>query len=116
MRAWLFTILHNFFISHVHRAKVRGIAVPIDVADEAAFGTGARQNDYMRSRDLMLDRLTMEQRTVLLLVAVEDLSHAEVARVVGVPIGTVMSRLSRARETLRCEKCVLPPSALRRVK
>jgi RNA polymerase sigma factor (sigma-70 family) len=118
MRAWLFTILHNLFISQVRRAKVRGIAVPIDVADEAVIVTNARQNDYMPSRDLMgaLDRLTIEQRTVLLLVAVEGLSYAEVARIVGVPIATVMARLSRARETLRREACVIPPSALRRVR
>ena len=72
----------------------------------------------MHGRDLVdaLDRLTMEQRTVLLLVAVEDLSYAEVARIVGAPIETVMLRLSRARETLRQEACVAPPPALRRVR
>jgi RNA polymerase sigma-70 factor (ECF subfamily) len=103
-RAWLFTILHNLLISQVHRPKVRGIAVPPD--------------DFMHSSDLMdaLDRLTIEQRTVLLLVAVEDLSYAEVARIVGVPIGTVMSCLSCAREALRREACMVPPSALRRVR
>ena len=118
MRAWLFTILHNLCISRVHRPKVRGIAVPIDVAGEAAFGTGTRRDDFMHSRDLMdaLDRLTIEQRTVLLLVAVEDLSYTEVARIVGVPIGTVMSRLSCAREALWREACAVSPSALRRVK
>ena len=118
MRAWLFTILHNLFIGRVRRAKVRGIAVPIDVADKAVFVKGASSDGDMHSCDLMgaLHRLTIEQRTVLLLVAVEDLSYAEVARIVGVPIGTVMSRLSRARETLQREACVAPPSALRRVK
>ena len=117
MRAWLFTILHNLFIDKVRRAKVRGIAVPVDVVDEAVLKP-PRQNDDMHRRDLVdtLDRLTLEQRTVLLLVAVEGLSYAEVARIVGAPIETVMSRLSRARETLRREACVVPPSALRRVR
>jgi RNA polymerase sigma-70 factor, ECF subfamily len=118
MRAWLFTILHNLFISQVHRPKVRSIAVPVDVPEEAAFGTASREDEFVQSRDLLdaLDRLELEQRTVLLLVVVEDLSYAEVARIVGVPIGTVMSRLSCAREALRREACVVSPAALRRVK
>jgi RNA polymerase sigma-70 factor (ECF subfamily) len=117
MRAWLFTILHNLFIDQVRRAKVRGIAVPIDVVDEAVLKPPG-QNDYVHSRDLVdaLDRLTIEQGTVLLLVTVGGLSYADVARIVGVPIETVMSRLSRARETLRREACAVPPSALRRVR
>jgi RNA polymerase sigma factor (sigma-70 family) len=117
MRTWLFTILHNLFISQAHRPKMRDITVPVDVADEAAFGKDPSGDDFMHSRDLMdaLERLTKEQRTVLLLVAVEDLSYAEVARIVGVPIGTVMARLSCAREALRREACVVSPSALRRV-
>jgi RNA polymerase sigma-70 factor, ECF subfamily len=118
MRAWLFTILHNLFISRTRRMKVRGTAVPIDCVDEAVFGKCPSQDDYMRGHDLMdaLDRLPKEQRTVLLLVAVEDLSYAEVAQVMGVPIGTVMSRLSRAREKLRREECAAPPPVLRRLK
>jgi RNA polymerase sigma factor (sigma-70 family) len=118
LRAWLFTILHNLFVSQVRRAKVRGTAVPIDAADEVVFDRCAKQDDYMHAHDLMraLRRLPEEQRSVLLLVAVEDLSYAEVARVMRVPIGTVMSRLSRAREKLRREECMAPPSALRRVK
>jgi RNA polymerase sigma factor (sigma-70 family) len=119
LRAWLFTILHNLFVSQVRRAKVRGTAVPIDAADEVVFDRRPRQDDYMHAHDLMraLHRLPEEQRSVLLLlVAVEDLSYAEVARVMRVPIGTVMSRLSRAREKLRREECMTQPLALRRVK
>jgi RNA polymerase sigma-70 factor (ECF subfamily) len=118
MRAWLFTILHNLFISQTRRTKVRGTTVPIDAVDEAVLGKCASQDDFMHGHDLMgaLDRLPKEQRTVLLLVAVEDLSYAEVAHVMGVPIGTVMSRLSRAREKLRREECVAPLSVFRRVK
>jgi RNA polymerase sigma-70 factor (ECF subfamily) len=118
LRAWLFTILHNLFVSPVRRAKVRGITVPIDSADEVVFGRRSRQDDYMHAHNLMraLHRLPEEQRSVLLLVAVEDLSYAEAARVMRVPISTVMSRLSRARERLRREACTTQPSALRRVK
>jgi RNA polymerase sigma factor (sigma-70 family) len=118
LRAWLFAILHNQFVSQVRRAKVWGTAVPIESADEAVLGKCVSQEDHVRVDDLMraLDRLPEEQRSVLLLVAVENLSYAEVARVIGVPISTVMSRLSRAREKLRREEREAPPSVLRRVK
>jgi len=53
--------------------------------------------------DRLLQRLPHEQREVLLLVGVEELSYQEVASALGVPVGTVMSRLSRARERLRAE-------------
>jgi RNA polymerase sigma-70 factor, ECF subfamily len=104
MRPWLFAIMHNLFISQARRARFRGHE-PLDRAGggEDAAVTGAPQEDALRWRDLMraLDRLPPEQRAVLLLVTVEDFSYAEVARVLGIPLGTTMSRLSRARERLR---------------
>ena len=71
----------------------------------------------MQARDLLraLNGLSEEQRSVLLLVTVEDLSYAQVAQVLGIPIGTVMSRLSRARERLR-QMTESEGPALRRVK
>ena len=103
LRAWLFAILHNLFISRMRQRKTRGPMERLDALPEGAAGAQARQDHHMESRDLMraLDELPIEQRTVLLLVALEDLSYADVARVTGVPVGTVMSRLSRAREKLR---------------
>ena len=64
---------------------------------------GADPETAMGARDVLagLDALPEEQRSVLLLVAVEDLSYAEAAKVLGVPLGTVMSRLSRARTRMR---------------
>jgi RNA polymerase sigma factor (sigma-70 family) len=61
------------------------------------------QENGLRRRDLVrsLNRLPVEQRTVVLLVSVGDLSYAEAASVLGIPIGTVMSRLSRGRAQLR---------------
>ena len=72
----------------------------------------------MQTHDLLraLDSLSEEQRSVLLLVTVEDLSYAQVAQVLGIPIGTVMSRLSRARERLRQMTETEGPPVLRRVK
>jgi RNA polymerase sigma-70 factor (ECF subfamily) len=67
------------------------------------LGVDGGQVSALEHRDLLraLSSLPEEQRSVLLLIGVEDLSYKEVARVLGVPIGTVMSRLSRGRERLR---------------
>jgi RNA polymerase sigma-70 factor (ECF subfamily) len=103
LRAWLFAILHNQFISRLRRQKVRGHVEPLDSLPDGAVAEHPRQDQHLESRDLIraLDALPVEQRTVLLLVALEDLSYAEVAQITGVPVGTVMSRLARAREKLR---------------
>ena len=76
-----------------------------------------RQSDFLEVRDLdvALARLPDEQREVLLLVALEQLSYEEAARALGIPIGTVMSRLSRARERLRRVMAGMPESAALRV-
>lgn len=102
-RTWLFTILHNLAVSRLRQAARRGWHVPIDDADEAATARPPTQEAGLRHGELLraLDTLPEEQRSVLLLVSVEDLSYAEAAKVLDVPIGTVMSRLSRARERLQ---------------
>ncbi len=103
IRPWLFTIMHNLFVSGLRRQKTRGATFPIDTVEEGHLGVGATQEDSLRWRDLQrcLDALPEEQRLVIMLVSVEDLSYAEVGQVLGIPIGTVMSRLSRGRERLR---------------
>jgi len=99
LRAWLFTVMHN-----VHVNKVRA-ARPTDTLDEDTPELAQRpaQGDALMVRDLdrSIALLPAEQRAVLLLVALEDMSYEEVARTLGIPMGTVMSRLSRAREKLR---------------
>lgn len=101
-RTWVFTILHNLAISRIRATVRRGPHVPIDDMDEATAATPPAQIHYLQHADLLaaLDKLPEEQRSVLLLVSVEDLSYAEAAKVLDVPLGTVMSRLSRARERL----------------
>ena len=102
VRSWLYTILHNRFLSEQHRAKRRGLHDSLnDQIDVPGIDGG--QDSALEHRDLIrgFSLLPEEQRSVLLLIAVEDLSYEEAARVLGVPIGTVMSRLSRARERLR---------------
>jgi len=96
LRAWLFTIMHNVFINQLRAAPPR--SVPLDELVDAGHTEDASIGiDLERG----LARLPDDQREVLLMVTVEDFSYAEVARVTGVPIGTVMSRLSRGRRRLR---------------
>jgi RNA polymerase sigma-70 factor (ECF subfamily) len=99
LRAWLFTVMHN-----VHVNKVRSARPTDPLEDEMPeLAQRAAQGDALVVRDLdrAIARLPAEQRTVLLLVTLEEMSYDQVARALGIPIGTVMSRLSRAREKLR---------------
>ena len=100
LRAWLLTMMHNVFVNQYHAAGALEFRAPEDLPDIPVRG---QQTDGIEMRDLQraLQRLSPEQREVLLLVTLEDLSYEETARVLGAPIGTVMSRLSRARERLR---------------
>jgi RNA polymerase sigma-70 factor, ECF subfamily len=104
-RPWLFTILHNVAVNQFRRSARRGKHIAIDEANEDDFGQDAVQEQKLMYQDVLdkLARLPEDQRAVLLLVAVEDLSYADTARVLDIPIGTVMSRLSRAREKLQQE-------------
>ncbi|MBC7453167.1 MAG: RNA polymerase sigma factor [Massilia sp.] len=100
MRAWLFSIMHN-----VHIDQVRRPSVPTESLSEEAVMPTAPGNPStgleLRDMETALRQLPDEQREILLLVALEDLSYDEVAHTLSIPIGTVMSRLSRAREKLR---------------
>jgi RNA polymerase sigma factor (sigma-70 family) len=101
-RAWVFTILHNLAMNRLRQQKQRGWHVMLEDADDAALARAATQEDALRYRDLQngLAALPEDQRSVLLLVSVEDLSYAQAAKVLAIPVGTVMSRLARAREKL----------------
>ena len=100
LRAWLFTIMHNIFVNQV-RSRMRYPHEPLD--EPAAEGLQYREPDWSQLRDIgsALARLPIEQREVVLLVGLEQFTYEEAARVLEVPIGTIMSRLSRARERLR---------------
>jgi RNA polymerase sigma-70 factor (ECF subfamily) len=99
LRAWLFTVMHNVHVNRVRATR------PADSLDDEMPELAQRppQGDALVVRDLerSIARLPAEQRAVLLLVTLEDMSYDEVARALEIPIGTVMSRLSRAREKLR---------------
>lgn len=114
LRAWLFSIMHNLRVDQLRRPGLN--ALPMD-DEELMVPTRATQSDHLEVVDLeaALARLAEEQRAVLLLVALEDMSYEEVAAALGIPIGTVMSRLARGRERLRLILEGRQPSAHLRV-
>jgi len=108
LRAWLFTIMHNLHVNQVASRIRAGRFDSLDDGDtpEAPareIAVRAQQSDRIELHDLwrQIDRLPAAQREILLLVAVEELRYEQAAAVLQIPIGTVMSRLSRARERLR---------------
>ncbi|WP_315765454.1 MULTISPECIES: sigma-70 family RNA polymerase sigma factor [unclassified Bradyrhizobium] len=105
VRSWLFTILHHLAIDRFRQTKTRGVHIALEETLEGEFGAAATQDQNLMYQDVLnkLANLPDDQRVVLLLVAVEDLSYAETAKVINIPVGTVMSRLSRARERLQRE-------------
>lgn len=100
MRSWLFSIMHNLHVDGLRRGRLD----MVDLDDEPPeLPVAAPQSDRLVMRDLgaALESLPPEQREVVLLVALEGMAYAEVAQTLDIPIGTVMSRLSRGRERLR---------------
>lgn len=104
-RRWLFTIMHHLFVDELRRVKRRGQTVDIETAAGANFATEPTQFDTLAAREVMqaLQAIAPDRRSALVLVAVEGLTYAEAATVLGVPAGTVMSRIARGREELRKE-------------
>ena len=98
LRQWLFTILHNIHVNQVKSAPPA--AQSLDMLSEGEHPSASSDPSVSLDLERALAKLPHDQREVLLMVAVEDFSYADVARVAGIPIGTVMSRLSRARRKL----------------
>ena len=112
LRSWLYTILTNLNRNRLRALARRPTMMPIDDNDAADLaGPEAGGRDIARALATLVD----DQRAALLLVVLEGLSYREVADVQGVPIGTVMSRLSRARTQIKDYLDGKRP-ALRRVK
>jgi RNA polymerase sigma factor (sigma-70 family) len=100
LRAWLFTLMHNIHANQWRAARLARNSVNIDEV-EAELQAPASSSDDALDLDRCLQRLPADQRTVLLLVSLEDMSYEDAAGVLEIPLGTVMSRLSRARSRLR---------------
>jgi RNA polymerase sigma-70 factor (ECF subfamily) len=121
LRAWLFTIMHNLYVNQL--ALVRREAGNVSLDTEGEFGAAwqvpvhGNQLDRIELMEIVghMSRLGAEQREVLLLAAVEELRYEEIGAVLSIPVGTVMSRLSRARDKLR-RMVAEPPTPLKIVK
>jgi RNA polymerase sigma-70 factor, ECF subfamily len=102
LRGWLFTILLNIVRSHTRSAKWRNQALPLDDLNCRATVPGSQEVSLtMRDLQRAFDQLAPSFREVIMIVAVEGLSYEEAAGIIGTPVGTVRSRLSRARSQLR---------------
>jgi RNA polymerase sigma-70 factor (ECF subfamily) len=123
LRAWMFTIMHNEYVNYVRR-ETKATLVPLDATvregvgrpgrghNARPFNTGVVRGSLhsapnqipvlgLRDMERALNKLPVEQRSVIMLVAVEGLAYEEVAVILDIPVGTVRSRLSRGRDRLR---------------
>jgi RNA polymerase sigma-70 factor (ECF subfamily) len=100
--AWCFRILKNAWIDMTRRTRIRGVSVDVHETPEAAVTAGTETMDRLMLDQVLtaMAELSEDHREVLTLVCLEDMSYAEAAEVIGVPKGTVMSRLARARAAL----------------
>lgn len=102
VQAWLFRILLNLWRDELRRRPRRAHLVPVDeLATEPGQPAGQESHLALREVHDAMGRLPDDQRAVLLLVALEGLSYDDAARALGIPRGTLMSRLARARGALR---------------
>jgi RNA polymerase sigma-70 factor (ECF subfamily) len=101
--SWMYRIAQNIWLDRVRANKVRGEVVDIEVAEAIPGSDGrlvAESELTLQAVAAALGRLPAEQRAVVALVCVEGASYKEAAEITGAPIGTVMSRLARARRAL----------------
>lgn len=103
MRAWLFSIMHNLYVNQMIRDSKRPDNQTLDAGVGQYVEHSAQADSMARMSDIErhLKCLPEQQRAVLLLVALEGMTYAETAKILDIKKGTVMSRLHRARETLR---------------
>ena len=117
MRPWLLSIMHNLHVDQRRKPAIPTVTMEDD--DLAAIPATAMYTERLIGHDLesALQMLAVEQREILLLVVLEEMTYEEVAATLNIPLGTVMSRLSRARERMRALVEGRPsPSTLRVVK
>ena len=102
LSGWLRRIVHNLYVDEIRRGRGKGTEQDItELADDLSLSVAAY--DGMAIRDFLkaIGELSMEHRQILLLVGLEEMNYREIAEELDIPMGTVMSRLARARERLR---------------
>jgi RNA polymerase sigma-70 factor (ECF subfamily) len=102
IRSWLFRMLYNIFLNTRHTRRRARLVIPLE-AVAPTMAESPKQEQYVACRDIAeaLDQLPEPQYAAIILIALEGLSYDEAAWILGVPVGTLRSRLSRGRETLR---------------
>lgn len=102
-RRWLFTIMHHLFIDQTRKTRRRAEVVVLGIDSNEALSTPAVQAETIASREILnaLQAIGADRRAAILMVAVEGFSYAEAAQILGIPAGTLMSRIARGREELR---------------
>ena len=99
---WLRRIVHNLFVDEIRRGRGKGTEQDItELADDLSLSVAAHDGAAMREFVSAMARLSVEHRQILLLAGLEEMNYREIAEELDIPIGTVMSRLARAREKLR---------------
>ena len=102
LAAWLFTLMHNQNVNTVRRAQREGTTVDVEQCSAILVAnTDPEASCKLHELDRAIARLPSEQRQVLLLVGLEGIAYDDAAGILGIPVGTVRSRLSRARDSLR---------------
>jgi RNA polymerase sigma-70 factor (ECF subfamily) len=101
LRAWLFTMMHNLYVNQLRRAANAPVTVAMTADDAVAVTAPPGAGLELAALHQAIGALPPDQREILLMVALEGLSYRQVADILGIPEGTVMSRLSRTRHKLR---------------
>ena len=102
VRAYLFSILHNLYIDRIVKNRYRNATLPEHVIEHKLIVAPSQQERIeLQELSRALDQLSADQRQLILLVGLEGLTYEATAKVMNLPVGTVMSRLFRAREALR---------------
>ena len=109
MRSWLFRMLYNIFLNTRQSRRRARLVIPLE-AIAPTMAESPQQEQYVECRDIAeaLDQLPKPQYTAIILIVLEGLSYDEAAWTLGVPVGTLRSRLSRGRETLRTLRASTP--------
>jgi RNA polymerase sigma factor (sigma-70 family) len=112
---WLKVILHNLYFTALRRRGAPSVPIE-DFAEDLALSVPPENRDRIRDLVRAMAALSTEHRQILLLISLEGMSYREIAETLDIPIGTVMSRLARARERLRSALEGAEDRAVRRIK